>query len=211
VHRKLSAVAQRELFSPERLLAFSDGVFAVAITLLVLDIRLPADGASGDAALLTELLATGPKLVVFCFSFIIVGQGWLSHHRKFSYVRKVDGAVLWFNLVYLMGICVIPFATSVLSEHGGRVGFMLYVGVLAVETLISTALAMYALRPPFLEENRLRTAARHDMVFSPLVTTTIFLASAGLAYANLLSLAHWTLFLIFPVLWFFGSRSRRGL
>ena len=89
--------------------------------------------------------------------------------------------------------------------------FILYVGVLATETLISAALAMYALRPPFLEGDKLRPAARHDIIFSPLATTAIFLASASLAYSNLLELAHWTLFLIFPVLWFFGSRGRRGL
>jgi uncharacterized membrane protein len=202
-------LASRELFGTERLLAFSDGVFAVAITLLVLDIRLPPGGASGDAALWGELLSTWPKLAVFCFSFIIIGLGWLGHHRKFNYIRKADGTMLWLNLIYLMGICVVPFATSVLTERSGRVGFMLYVGVLAMNMLTSAALAIYALRPPFVDAEKLRPAVRNDIIFSPLLIAAIFLLAAGFAYGNLLPIARFMLLLIFPALWFFGSRSRR--
>jgi uncharacterized membrane protein len=74
-----------EFFEPDRLLAFSDGVFGVAITLLVIDVRLPSISPDGDdAAFLHALWGMGQKLFVFAFTFIIVGMGWLGHHRKFS-------------------------------------------------------------------------------------------------------------------------------
>jgi hypothetical protein len=92
---------RREFFAPERLLAFSDGVFAVVITLLVLDLRLPETGHD-DPAMLEALRSMVPKLLIFAFTFIIVGMGWLGHHRKFSYVHQIDSGLLWLNLIYLL-------------------------------------------------------------------------------------------------------------
>ncbi|MGH7210817.1 MAG: TMEM175 family protein, partial [Acetobacteraceae bacterium] len=139
--------AQREFFKPERVLAFSDGVFAVAITLLVIDLRLPPiPTGGGDAALTDALLGMEPKLFIFGLTFIIVGMSWLGHHRKFSYIGRVDSRLLWLNLVYLMTLSLIPFATSVLSEHSSRIGFMVYGLVLALSLLLSTALSAYGLR-----------------------------------------------------------------
>jgi uncharacterized membrane protein len=92
----------RELFPPDRLMAFSDGVFGVAITLLVIDVRLPPSSAArDDPALLHALLGMGPQLLVFVFTFLVVGMHWLGHHRKFSYIHEVDGWLLWINLLYL--------------------------------------------------------------------------------------------------------------
>lgn len=71
----------RELFEPERLLAFSDGVFAVAITLLVIDLRLP-QREGGDEVNPDVLLAMGPKLLIFAFTFIIIGMSWLGPGRS---------------------------------------------------------------------------------------------------------------------------------
>lgn len=85
-----------EFFKPDRLLAFSDGVFGVAITLLVIDVHLsPISADNEDPALLQALWAMGPKLLVFAFTFIILGMSWLGHHRKFSYIDKVDGILAW--------------------------------------------------------------------------------------------------------------------
>ncbi|MGA9868650.1 MAG: TMEM175 family protein [Acetobacteraceae bacterium] len=202
-------IARREFFKPERLLAFSDGVFAVAITLLVIDLRLPPipkDG--GDVALTDALLGMEPKLFIFGLTFIIVGLGWVSHHRKFSYVGRVDARLLWLNLIYLMTLSLIPFATSVLSEHSSRIGFMVYGLVMALSLSLSTALSAYGLRAPFLIEGDLRPGVRKDMILSPLFTAVIFLGSVGLAFAHLEEAAHWSLLLIVPALAFFGSRAR---
>jgi uncharacterized membrane protein len=207
----MGSSASGELFEPGRVLAFSDGVFAVAITLLVIDLRLPATLPDrGDAAVLDALLAMRPKLLIFAFTFIIVGMGWLGHHRKFSYIRKVDSRLLWLNLLYLMALCLVPFVTSVLSEHGGRFGFVSYAIVMALVSLLAAGLSAYGLRAPFLVRPNLQPGIRQDMILSSFFTGAIFLLSAGLAFGNLMTIAPWTLLLIVPVSSFFGSRRLRS-
>jgi uncharacterized membrane protein len=199
---------QREFFKPERLMAFSDGVFAIAVTLLVLDLRLPSEAtASGDAAVASALLAMGPKLLIFAFTFVVIGMAWLGHHRKFSYIHQVDAGLLWLNLLYLLSLCLVPFATSLLSDHSDRISFAVYTCVMAVVMLLSGGLSAYGLRAPYLAAAELRPGARRDMILSPLLTGAIFLASAALARADRMLFAHWVLILIIPVSAWFGSRA----
>lgn len=200
----------RELFKPDRMLAFSDGVFGVAITLLVIDVQLPSlPKGHSDAALLQILLTMGPKLFVFAFTFTVVGISWLGHHRIFSYVEEVDGSLLWMNLLYLMALCLVPFASSVLSENGGRVAFVLYSVVMTLVELLAAGLSAYVLRAPFLAISDLRLSLKQDMIFSPFLNAAIFLLAAGMALGGLVKMAHWTLLLIVPVKAFFGSRSHK--
>lgn len=199
-----------ELFKPDRLLAFSDGVFGVAITLLVIDLRLPPIPPGDKSALLQALLGMEQNLFVFAFTFIIVGMSWLGHHRKFSYIDKVDGRLLWLNLLYLLALCLVPFVSSVLAEHGdSRLAFTLYAGVMALTDILSAGLSSYGLREPFLE-GRLdpRPGLRRDMVLSPLFAGMLFIIAAVIASGGLLRLARWTLILIVPAMAFFGSRTR---
>jgi uncharacterized membrane protein len=203
-----------ELFEPDRLLAFSDGVFGVAITLLVIDVRLPSvPTGSDDTALLQALVEMGLKLFVFAFTFLILGMSWLGHHRKFSYIRKVDGRLLWMNLLYLMTLCLVPFASSVLAEHGGsRIAFILYAGVMTMADLLSAGLSAYGLREPFLGgRSELSRGFRRDMVLSPLCAGLLFLIGAALALGGWVRLAHWTLLIIVPVMAFWGSHVRGPL
>jgi uncharacterized membrane protein len=205
----MATSTHRELFGPERLLAFSDGVFAVAITLLVIDLRLPPlDGR--DEVTLDVLLTMGPKLLIFAFTFIIIGMSWLGHHRKFSYIRQVDGGLLWLNLFYLLALCLVPFASGSLSEHGNRFTFILYTAVMMLGSLLSAALSACGLREPFLAKRSLPPGARQDMILSPLFTALVFLISAGAALGGLVTIAHWILLMIVPVLAFFGSRGRKA-
>jgi uncharacterized membrane protein len=202
----------REFYKPERLMAFSDGVFAIAVTLLVLDLRLPAETTTGgDAALVPALLAMGPKLLIFGFTFLVIGMGWLGHHRKFSYVRQVDSGLLWLNLLYLLSLCLVPFATSVLSEHSGRVSSIVYALVMALVMLLSAGLSAYSLRAPYIGQPDLRPGTRLDMIASPLLTGVIFLVSAALALADRVELAHWVLLLIIPASAWSGSRKKDRL
>jgi uncharacterized membrane protein len=199
----------RELFGPERLLAFSDGVFAVAITLLVIDLRLPPlEGR--DEVTLEVLLAMGPKVLIFVFTFIVIGMSWLGHHRKFSYIRWVDGRLLWLNLFYLLALCLVPFASGSLSERGNRITFILYTVVMMLGSLLSSALSVCGLREPFLAKRTLPPGARQDMILSPFSTAVVFLISTGAALGDWMNVAHWVLLMIVPVSAFFGSRSRKA-
>lgn len=199
-----------ELYRSDRLLAFSDGVFAVAITLLVIDLHLPAiPPDSGEAALLAALWDMVRKLLVFAFTFLIVGMSWLGHHRKFTYIDRVDGWLLWMNLLYLLTICLIPFASSVLAEHGSsRAAFALYAGVMAMTDLVSAAMSAYGLQERFVGERvATRPGLRQDMVLSPLLAGALFLLGGAMALAGFLSLAHWILILIVPSMALFGVRT----
>lgn len=203
----MSGTGARSFYRPERALAFSDAVFGVAITLLVIDLRLP-ETARGDAALLDALAAMVPRLLLFGFTFLIVGLAWLAHHRKFSHIERVDDRLLWLNLVYLMVLCLVPFASSVLGEHGSRYPFALYAAVMALLYGLSAGLSAYAIRPPFLAE-LIAHDERRNAILWPLLTGLIFAAAMAMALGRLLDVAHWILLLIVPVTWFFGRRARR--
>ena len=97
--------------SPGRLEAFSDGVIAIAITLLSLEIRLPE-----DLSLLDGLSSLWPGYVGFVLSFLLIGQVWLNHHAIFQRIRYVDQWVLVWNLLLLLDVAFLPFATTVLTR-----------------------------------------------------------------------------------------------
>jgi uncharacterized membrane protein len=99
--------------STNRLEAFSDGVFAIAITLLVLDIGVPAPGGS----LGHELLAQWPTYAAYVVSFITIGIIWINHHAAFSRLREVDHSILIWNLLLLMSVGILPFTTSLMAEY----------------------------------------------------------------------------------------------
>lgn len=203
---------ERELFRPDRLLAFSDGVFGVAITLLVIDIRLPSIATgSGDMNLLPRLAGLAPNLIVFAFTFVVIGMSWMGHHRKFAVIDQIDTGVLWINLLFLMALCLVPFASGVLAEYSrNQFAFALYAGVMAIVEMLSAALSMYSIRAPFLRAStHPRRRQRDDMIFSPLANAVIFAASSGFAILGLARVAHWLLLAIVPAMAFFGARSSR--
>jgi uncharacterized membrane protein len=101
-----------------RIVAFSDGVFAIAITLLVLNLTIDK-GLSGSK-LTEELLNNWDNLVAYAISFAVIGRFWIVHHRFFSEVRAFDGRLLGLNLFYLGWIVLIPFSSQVLGDYGGE-------------------------------------------------------------------------------------------
>jgi uncharacterized membrane protein len=100
--------------STNRLEAFSDGVFAIAITLLVLDIHVPEPG---PGSLGHELLAQWPSYAAYVISFITIGIIWINHHAAFSRLRAVDQSILILNLLLLMSVGVLPFTTSLMATY----------------------------------------------------------------------------------------------
>lgn len=100
-----------------RLEAFSDGVFAIAITLLVLDIRLPEAEIHSEKELLRLLAGVLPAMATFVFSFLVVGVFWVAHHRIFDLIKSVNHYLLWSNIFYLLTVALIPFPASVLAKH----------------------------------------------------------------------------------------------
>jgi uncharacterized membrane protein len=111
---------QSEESNTQRLEAFSDGVFAIAITLLVLDMRVPnAPAASQEASIFrlgTALLSLWPAYLAYAFSFLMIGIFWVSHHYVFTLYKRTDQAFLLFNVLFLMLISFLPFPTYVLAR-----------------------------------------------------------------------------------------------
>ncbi len=100
--------------STNRLEAFSDGVFAIAITLLVLDIDVPGPG-SGHLG--RELLAQWPQYAAYAISFLTIGVIWINHHASFSRLASVDHSILIWNLFLLMAVAILPFTTSLMATY----------------------------------------------------------------------------------------------
>lgn len=129
-----------------RLEAFSDGVFAIVITLLILDIRFPEVDYSQFATALATLL---PRILMYVMSFIIIGLYWISHHNSMQVVKKIDRNFLWMNILLLLCVSFIPFPTSLVGRYPFQAWpIVIYGSTLIVCNLIGTAMMFYLIRHP---------------------------------------------------------------
>jgi uncharacterized membrane protein len=113
--------------NPARVVFFSDAVFAIAVTLLVLEIRPPQD----TRHLLQGLAALWPSYLAYAVTFLLIGQVWANHHVMFDHVRVADRTVLFLNTLLLMDVAFLPFAAAVLADalrtgHGQRTAVVLH-------------------------------------------------------------------------------------
>jgi uncharacterized membrane protein len=100
----------------ERIAAFSDGVIAIIITIMVLELKLP-EAAAKDEVWSGFLAPLAPKLAIYALSFGIVGTMWINHHQLLAVVRRVTPQLMWMNLLLLFFMSLIPLATGFLGEH----------------------------------------------------------------------------------------------
>ena len=114
----------RKEFQLERMILFSDAVFAIAITLLVIEIKIPEFKEGSEVitenALLIKLTHLIPKFIGFLISFLLIGQYWIIHHRMFSYVIGFTDRLIWLNILFLMAVALMPFSTGFYSEYSLR-------------------------------------------------------------------------------------------
>ena len=106
-----------------RLEAFSDGVIAIIITIMVLDLRAPEEGA------LSALLPLLPKFLSYILSFVLVGIYWNNHHHLLQVTKSVNGSILWANMHLLFWLSLVPFATIWMGEHFEAIPVAIYGGV----------------------------------------------------------------------------------
>ncbi|MBY6210615.1 DUF1211 domain-containing protein [Microbulbifer agarilyticus] len=105
------------LLGKNRLEAFSDGVFAILITLLILEIEIPELSKADSRSMLEGLVVLLPKFSAFVLSYLVLAIYWLSHHDLFARIKYVNGKILWLNLLLLLPMCVIPFTTSLAGDY----------------------------------------------------------------------------------------------
>jgi len=139
--------AEQRRADPDRVKMFTDGVFAIIITILVLEINVPAE--LPDQSLREAIDETGPELLAWVISFFIVGMYWVWHRDLFNQVRFVNRDVVWLNLLFMMPVALIPFGASVLGKyHDEPIALHLYGVVLIAASLLRSLLYGYLMRHP---------------------------------------------------------------
>jgi uncharacterized membrane protein len=114
--------------SVERLAALSDGIFAVAMTLLVLDLKLPgSESITSEHGLWQALQALSPRLLMFGMSFLTLGIFWVGQQTQLNHLQRSDRGLTWIHLVFLFAVCLTPFSTTLLAEHlANRLALCIY-------------------------------------------------------------------------------------
>ena len=147
-----------------RIEALADGIFAVAMTLLVLDIKPPVHlRFETNEALVDHLSALEHSFVMYAISFVVLAMFWLGHHLQFHFVRHVDRRLLWINLAFLLLAVVVPFSTNLVGDHGHlQLPAVLYaVNLLALTLLLFLQLRHLAARPHLIAPDLTPEAIAH--------------------------------------------------
>lgn len=166
----------------DRVVFFSDAVFAIAITLLILPLtEVPLDAGY----LVSQLLALWPKLLSFLISFVVIGLYWLAHHRAFHYIVRVDRRFLMLNGLVLLCVAFLPFPTSVLGEHGNTTAaVVLYAASMSALGLSMTTLWRYASRGRRLVSEELDARTMRYVRLRSLIVPALYLPSIPVAFVS---------------------------
>ncbi|MGI9586407.1 MAG: TMEM175 family protein [Acidimicrobiia bacterium] len=134
--------AEQRVANPERLVFLTDGVIAIIITILVLDIRVPELGSGQTLA--ESLTEVRPTFVSFVISFLLVGMFWTLHKQTFNQVRYIDHNSIWLNFLFLLPLALVPYASSALGEYSEEpTALHLYGVVLIAASLLRLGLDAY--------------------------------------------------------------------
>lgn len=186
-----------------RIVSFSDGVFAVAITLLVLSIEVPVIRPDiADRELPGALLRLSPIFTAYVISFLVVGLFWIGHHRVFGVLERYDRGLLWLNLVFLMTIVFVPFPTSLISKYpDSRAALIAYAVSVAASGLLICLIMWYGVHDHRLadfvdlKEHRRFMFGYSSMAFIFLLSTAVsFLSVSAAKYFWLVLIPSNTLF-----------------
>ena len=129
------------LSTTSRVEAFSDGVMAIAITLLVLDLKLPTSAEVARGGLLDALLVRWPTYAAYLAAFLTIGIIWLNHHAFIAKIARFDARLHWLNLALLLGVATLPFPTALLADYVGEGGVNASVAA-AAYGLLATLMAL---------------------------------------------------------------------
>src|SRR4051795_9183579 len=173
---------------PGRVEAFSDGVFSIAITLLVLEIGIPR--IPEGAALWSALGAEWPSYAAYVVSFLVIGIMWANHHTLFGYIARVDRTLIFLNLLLLMVVALIPWPTSLVADYldrGGsqaRVAVAVYSGVMVLASLMFTIFWWYATRSGRLLDADVDARAARATVPRFALGLAVYPMTVGLAFVS---------------------------
>lgn len=191
--------AEQRAASPDRLVFLTDGVIAIIITILVLDIKVPELGSGQSIA--DSLTEARPTFISFVISFLLVGMFWTLHKQTFNQVRYVDHNATWLNLLFLLALALVPYASSALGEYSEEpTALYLYGAVLIAASLLRFSLnAYFHTHPGLMWQPSSKTARRLTAMTAsvPIVVYVVAMVVAG--WSTTLSLI---LYFSIPVVYF---------
>lgn len=198
------------LMSLNRFEAFSDGVFAIAATLLVLEIRTPELSQATSLEAAKNLITVFPYILSYVTSFIVIGVIWVNHHVLFHLMKQVDRAALVINLLLLMCVAFIPYPTALMGEFGASLPVVVFYGLsLAMTGLVYNALWFYIIR----QHTRHQKSLHHEAIWEATVWSMgypiAYLIATGLAFFSI-SLSV-TLYILIPLFYLFPGIIDRQL
>jgi uncharacterized membrane protein len=175
--------------STDRVETLADGVFAIAMTLLVFAITVPELAPNALDRLPAKLLDLWPKLLAYAISFIVLGIFWIGHHNQFFYIRRANRSFLWLNIIFLMFVAFIPFSAALLGRYPSqRIAVIVYGANLIVVGLALYLIWWYAtsrrrLVDPDLDAVRIGIATRRILMGPVAYLLAIVLAVVSIPLA----------------------------
>ncbi len=184
-------------FDYDRTVALSDGVFAIALTLLVLNIEAPALSSGHEGVLGTRLLDHGDEFFSYALGFAVIGLLWVRHHSFFRGVKLIDTPLTVMNLVYLGLVAFMPYPTRILGLYSRQpAAVIMYASTVATVSVVARILSIHAVRAGLLSEAGLREVARRG---TWVVVPAVFVISIPIAFVSTrAALYSWTLIFILP-------------
>ena len=184
----------------DRIVNLSDGIFAIAITLLVLDIRvpnIPEDLVTSE--LPAAMVSLWPNYLGYFLSFVSIAVFWTIHHSIFRPIRAYDRNLLYLNFLFLMLVAFVPFPTALLGEYGNhQLPVAIYAATLAVGRLLLTAIHWYSTRNERLLDEPQDPATMRFFLIRGLMIPAIFLLSIAISFFSVRA-AIWTWFAMIAV------------
>ena len=177
-------MADKDRRDLERLVNLTDAALAITLTLMMLEIRLPAGaGEMNDSALVTALIRLLPQLYAYALSFVVVGLFWIGHRQKFRHLVRADGVVIWLDIAFLMVLGLVPFVTQLLADNSGRVATIAYAAVMATLSAILLILWAYAVGAALIDPAT-SAGSRRRAYWVSAYTIVVFALSIVVAFFN---------------------------
>ena len=193
-----------DLFTKSRVEALSDGIFAIIVTLLILELKVPELHTAGSTGELTEkLLHLLPKFAAWVISFLSVAVIWVNHHRIFESLREINHAVFWLNANLLLWVSFIPFPTALMGDYpNNKLAVSFFGGVSLMMGVAFFLFRFYMWKRPAITKNYsdeyLRRGVRNVLLFGPLPYLVGIAAAWIHPYIAFACYALVTIYFIFP-------------
>lgn len=193
----------------ERIVFFSDAVFAIAITLLVLNIEVPNIPAPLVAQELpARLLGLWPKYLSYVISFLVILSFWVAHHSIYGAIRRYDRNLIWLNSLFLMCVAFLPFTSALFGEYTDQqLVVVIYAASLGITRLLLTSVWWYASSEHRLVDDDLDPSVAMGLRIRGLAKALVFFLSIGISFFSVnVAIYSWALLIVVD---FFALRVLR--